>query len=359
MRTVRVELGERSYDISIERGLLREVGPMTAALGLKGRAAVVTNPTVAALYGEAVARSLEGAGFSPSFITVPDGEEYKSLEEAGKVFDSLISGRFERTSPVVALGGGVIGDLAGFVAATYLRGVPFIQVPTTLLSQVDSSVGGKTAVNHPKGKNLIGAFYQPRAVFIDPDVLKTLEAREVRAGLAEVIKYGVIWDERFFGFLEKNADALLKPGEEIIEAIVRSCAIKAEVVGKDEREEGLRAILNFGHTFGHAIEAFSGYGTFRHGEAVAIGMVMAAALSERLGGCHECAPRITALLRRLGMPVSPPDIPAGPFIEAMRLDKKVSSGRIRFVLASGMGRVFLREVGEAELRDFLLARAGR
>ena len=359
MRTVRVELGERSYDITIERGLLKETGPMTAALGLKGRAALVTNPTVNALYGDTVVKSLEAAGFRTSVITVPDGEEYKSLEEAGKVFDALIEGRFERSSPIVALGGGVIGDMAGFVAATYLRGVPFIQVPTTLLSQVDSSVGGKTAVNHPRGKNLIGAFYQPRAVFIDPDVLKTLDERELRAGLAEVIKYGVIWDSSFFEFLEQNADKLLEPGEEIIKAIEKSCAIKAEVVGRDEREEGIRAILNFGHTFGHAIEALSGYGTFRHGEAVAIGMAMAAGLSARLGGCLECGPRITALLKKLGMPFTPPPIGAGPFIEAMKLDKKVSGGQIRFVLASVMGKVFLKEVGEDALREFLAAGAGR
>jgi 3-dehydroquinate synthase len=353
MRKVRVELGERSYDISIERGLLKELGPMTAALGLKGRAALVTNPTVGALYAETAVKSLETAGFKTAVITVPDGEEYKSLEEAGKVFDALIEGRFERTSPIVALGGGVIGDMAGFVAATYLRGVPFIQVPTTLLSQVDSSVGGKTGVNHPKGKNLIGAFYQPRAVFIDPEVLKTLDERELRAGLAEVIKYGVIWDSSFFAFLEENADKLLAPGEEIIKAIEKSCAIKAEVVGKDEREEGMRAILNFGHTFGHAIEALSGYGTFRHGEAVAIGMAMAAGLSAVLGGSKECAPRITALLKKLGMPSAPPAIGAESFIDAMRLDKKVSSGRIRFILASEMGKVFLKEVGEDVLREFL------
>lgn len=358
MRTVRVELGERSYDISIERGILKDVGPMTAALGLKGRAALVTNPKVNALYGDIVVKSLEVAGFKTVVITVPDGEEYKSLDEAGKVFDALIEGRFERSSPIVALGGGVIGDMAGFVAATYLRGVPFIQVPTTLLSQVDSSVGGKTAVNHPKGKNLIGAFYQPRAVFIDPEVLKTLDERELRAGLAEVIKYGVIWDSAFFAFLEQNADKLLEPGEEIIKAIEKSCAIKAEVVGKDEREEGLRAILNFGHTFGHAIEALSGYGTFRHGEAVAIGMAMAAGLSAHQGGCNECGPRITTLLKKLGMPFAPPAIGVESFIDAMRLDKKVSSGRIRFILASEMGKVFLMEVGEDAIREFLRSWAG-
>lgn len=357
MRTVRVDLGERSYDISIERGVLNEAGPMMKALGLRGRAAVVTNPTVGALYGDALAASLRGAGIEPVVMTVPDGEEYKSLEVASGLFDSLVENRFERTSPVVALGGGVIGDLAGFVAATYLRGVPFVQVPTTLLSQVDSSVGGKTGVNHPKGKNLIGAFYQPKAVFIDPDVLRTLDEREIKAGLAEVIKYGVIRDEPFFAFLEENAGRLLLPGDEIISAIERSCAIKAEVVGKDELEGGLRAILNFGHTFGHAIEALSGYGTFRHGEAVAIGMVMAASLAGRLGGDRECARRIGALLKRLGMPYAPPPISPAAFIEAMRLDKKVSGGRIRFILPSRMGEVFLREVGEEEITDFLSSAA--
>lgn len=358
MRTVRVELGERSYGISIERGVLKEAGPMMKELGLKGSAAIVTNPTVGGLYGETVVRSLEAAGFKTVVITVPDGEEYKSLEVAGSIFDSLIENRFERSSPIVALGGGVIGDLAGFVAATYLRGVPFVQVPTTLLSQVDSSVGGKTGVNHPRGKNLIGAFYQPRAVFIDPEVLKTLDEREVRSGLAEVMKYGVIWDREFFAFLEENADRLLLPGDEIIKAIEVSCLIKAEVVGKDEREEGLRAILNFGHTFGHAIEALSGYGTFRHGEAVAIGMVMAAGLSERLGNCRDCGPRITALLKKLGMPYATPPISPDSFINAMKLDKKVSSGRIRFILPTEMGKVVLKEVGEAEIREFLLTQGG-
>ncbi|MEK7773341.1 MAG: 3-dehydroquinate synthase, partial [Deltaproteobacteria bacterium] len=279
MHTIRVELGQRSYPIHIERGLLSSIGTRLNDLGFKGRAAVVTNPRVGGLYAKAVCGALEAAGVVPAVITVPDGEEYKTLKEASKVYDGLIERMMERSSPVIALGGGVIGDLAGFVAATYLRGVPFIQIPTTLLAQVDSSVGGKTAVNHPKGKNLIGAFYQPRAVFIDPDALKTLDAREMRAGLAEVIKYGVIWDEGFFSFLEKNAEKLLTPGDELITAIEMSCRIKAEVVGLDETESGLRSILNFGHTFAHAIEALSGYGTFKHGEAVAIGMHMAARFS--------------------------------------------------------------------------------
>jgi len=358
MRTVRVDLGERSYDITIERGLLRQIGPMMKALGFKGMAAVVTNPKVCGLYGAVVTKSLEEAGLRPVVITVPDGEEYKSLEEVSKVFDALIAGRFERSTPIVALGGGVIGDLAGFVAATYLRGVPFVQVPTTLLSQVDSSVGGKTGVNHPRGKNLIGAFYQPKAVLIDPDVLKTLEDRELRAGLAEVVKYGVIRDPSFFAFLEENAGALLAQEDEIITAIEKSCLIKAEVVGKDEKEEGLRAILNFGHTFGHAIEALSGYGTFRHGEAVAIGMSMAAHLSGLLGDEGGCAKRIDALLERLGLPRVPPSLGAGEIIEAMKLDKKVTGGRIRFVLASRLGSVFLKEVDEEALREFLSKQPG-
>ncbi|HEY4706941.1 MAG TPA: 3-dehydroquinate synthase [Thermodesulfobacteriota bacterium] len=356
MSRIRVDLADRSYDIQIKRGLLRDIGPGMKALGLKGPAAVVTNPRVDGLYGNAVTDSLSSSGFTPLVINVPDGEEYKSLAEASKVFDVLIENRFERKSPIVALGGGVIGDLAGFVAATYLRGVPLIQVPTTLLSQVDSSVGGKTAVNHPKGKNLIGAFYQPMAVFIDPDVLKTLEEREIKAGLAEVIKYGVIRDPGFFTYLEENAKGLLS-NDKIIKAIERSCEIKAEIVGKDEKEEGLRAILNFGHTFGHAIEALSGYGSYRHGEAVAIGMAMAAALSARLGMCQECGAKITALLSSLGMPSSPPAISPKDFIDAMRLDKKVSGKAIRFVLPVKMGEVTVKEVGEEVLMDFLASYA--
>ncbi|OGP22357.1 MAG: 3-dehydroquinate synthase [Deltaproteobacteria bacterium GWA2_55_10] len=357
MSKIRVDLAERSYDIHIERGLLREIGPRMKALGLKGPAAVITNPTVDALYGKSVTDSLSASGFTPFVINVPDGEEYKSLSEASKVFDILIENRFERKSPIVALGGGVIGDLSGFIAATYLRGVPYIQAPTTLLSQVDSSVGGKTAVNHPKGKNLIGAFYQPRAVFIDPDVLKTLDEREIKAGLAEVIKYGIIRDLEFFSFLEENAKKLLGPGDEIIRCIERSCEIKAEIVGKDEKEENLRAILNFGHTFGHAIEALSGYGSYRHGEAVAIGMAMAAALSARLGLCTECGTRITALLSSFGMPFSPPEIKPKDFIDAMRLDKKVSGAAIRFVLVERMGEVIVREVGEEVLLELLASYA--
>lgn len=357
MRTLKVELGNRSYPIIIKRGLLGAVGGYMQGLGLSGKAAVITNPKVGGLYADTLIEGLRAAGFSPVLITVPDGEEYKSLAEASSIFDELIGHRMERSSPIIALGGGVIGDMAGFAAATYLRGVPYIQVPTTLLSQVDSSVGGKTAVNHPKGKNLIGVFYQPRAVYIDPDVLKTLETREVKAGLAEVVKYGVIWDSVFFNYLEDKASALMGLGEELIYAIEKSCAIKAEVVGSDETEQGLRAILNFGHTFGHAIEALSGYGTYKHGEAVGIGMAMASELSVRLGLCPaECGQRIKALLKGLSIPTDPPAMPVDEFIGSMKLDKKVSSSRMRFVLTADIGKVLLKEVSEQDLREYLFSR---
>lgn len=351
MRTITVELGERSYPIMIKRGLLSEVGARMKDLGFKGKAAVVTNPLVGELYAGELLKGLKDSGFSPFLITLPDGEEYKTIEVATTVYDALIENKLERNSPIIALGGGVIGDLTGFVAATYLRGVPYIQVPTTLLSQVDSSVGGKTAVNHPKGKNLIGAFYQPRAVFIDPEVLKTLEAREVRAGLAEVIKYGIIWDPAFFAFLEENSSALLDLKGELTKAIERSCEIKAEVVGADETEQGLRSILNLGHTFGHAIEALSGYGTYKHGEAVAIGMYLAARLSAALGLCDSgVVERVKGLVSSVGLPTEPPEFAVEEWIESMRLDKKVSSEAMRFVLIKRIGTVSLEEVGEEDLK---------
>ncbi|MFQ5736629.1 MAG: 3-dehydroquinate synthase [Thermodesulfobacteriota bacterium] len=354
MREINVELGSRTYTITIENGLFDTIGERVSSLGFTGKAALVTNPTVWELYGERVVKGLVAAGLAPVVIKVPDGEEYKNLAEASAVYDALIENRMERNSPIIALGGGVIGDLAGFVAATYLRGVPYIQVPTTLLAQVDSSVGGKTAVNHPRGKNLIGAFYQPRAVLIDPWTLHTLEPRELKAGLAEVVKYGVIWDSEFFGFLEASHEALLKPGsDELTRAIERSCEIKAEVVGNDETEQGLRAILNYGHTFGHAIESLAGYGTYKHGEAVAMGMAMAAEFSTILGLCGvRDEDRIKGLLRSLGLPVEQPGLPGTAFIESMRLDKKVSDGKLRFVLATEVGHVEIKEVDEEALEDF-------
>jgi len=374
MREIRVELDkkapDRSYPIFIERGLLDKVGGRMRRLGLKGVCALVTNPAVGALYSERVLNSLRKAGFSPIVVTVPDGEKYKTLKEVSRIYDRLLEEKLERDSSIIALGGGVTGDMAGFAAATFLRGVPYIQIPTTLLAQVDSSVGGKTGVNHPLGKNLIGAFYQPKAVFIDPDVLKTLERREKNAGLGEVVKYGIIRDKKFFSHLEDKREKLLnqiagpeilekKKGDEIIRAIERSCEIKAEIVSRDEKERGLRSILNFGHTFGHAVEALTNYTGFKHGEAVSIGMVMAAGLSFKLGMAREgVVKRIENLLSALGLPTRAPLLKPSDFIETMRLDKKVKAGRVRFVLIKDIGSAVLEEVSEEKLRDFLRGKAG-
>lgn len=273
MPTVRVDLsannGDRSYDIKVERKSLSGLGEALKALGFTGSCCIVTNPTVGALYLDEVKSSLNDAGFRVLSFEIPDGEEYKNLSVASSVIDKLVDERFERGSLIIALGGGVVGDLTGFVGSAYLRGIPYVQVPTTLLSQVDSSVGGKTAVNHSKGKNLIGAFYQPRLVFIDPEVLKTLDMREIRAGLAEVVKYGIIKDPDFYEFLESSGAKLLDySSTELEKAIIRSCELKASIVSDDETETGVRAILNFGHTFGHAIEAITEYKTYKHGEAI-------------------------------------------------------------------------------------------
>ncbi|MBI5886467.1 MAG: 3-dehydroquinate synthase [Deltaproteobacteria bacterium] len=360
---VNVDLGDRSYPIIIKDGALGTIGAHLKKLGLKGRAALVTNRRVGALYAQTVIASLSEAGLDPFVITLPDGEGYKTLECAQRIYDGLIRHRMERTSPVVALGGGVIGDMAGFAAATFLRGVPYIQAPTTLLAQVDSSVGGKTGVNHPRGKNLIGAFHQPKAVFIDPLVLKTLAPRQLRAGLAEVIKYGVIVDEGFFAYLEANVERLLTPGSgPLAKAIERSCRIKAGVVSADEREGGLRAILNFGHTFGHAIETGAGYGRYLHGEAVAVGMCMVAGFSAELGLCPEPdAARIIALVEACGLPARARDIPVGVVMRSLRLDKKVASGAIRFILSTGIGGVVMRKVDERDISRFYrrFMRSGR
>ncbi|MBI5234716.1 MAG: 3-dehydroquinate synthase [Deltaproteobacteria bacterium] len=354
MPKITVQLEDRSYPIVIENGLLDAVGARCASLGFVGQAVVVTNPVVSALCAKRVMASLKRTGFAPFIITLPDGERYKTLKTVSSVYDALVKRRVERRTPIIALGGGVIGDMAGFVAATYLRGVPYIQVPTTLLSQVDSSVGGKTGVNHPNGKNLIGAFYQPRAVFIDPETLDTLSEREFKAGLAEVIKYGVISDERFFNFLEKNAKTLAQRGLPLVKAIKRSCEIKAAVVASDERESGLRAILNFGHTFGHAIEATAGYGRIKHGEAVSIGMLLAARFSFKRGLCGAEAPeRLEKLLLALGMKTHIPRLPVPALMRAMTLDKKVSAGRLRFVLTRGIGRVEVLQADAGEVEAFL------
>ncbi|MFQ5585454.1 MAG: 3-dehydroquinate synthase [Thermodesulfobacteriota bacterium] len=351
---VTVHLGERSYPIFIGSGESRKVGERMRKLGHAGKVAMVTNPVVGGLYGEAVLASLKEAGFEPVPIEIPDGEEYKTLDVASTIYDELVAHRFERGSPIVALGGGVVGDIAGFVAATFLRGLPYVQIPTTLLAQVDSSVGGKTAVNHPEGKNLIGAFYQPKGVIIDIDLLRSLDKREIRAGMAEVIKYGIIRDETFFAFLEEQCEEVVGLGDNLLHAVRHSCEIKADVVAADEREGGVRSILNFGHTLGHAIEATSGYGEYRHGEAVAMGMVFAADLSLKMGLCHEdTKKRIKMLLSRAGLPTEPPHVPFDILLKSMELDKKVIGEKIRFVLVEEIGNVTVCELGKGQLRELV------
>jgi 3-dehydroquinate synthase len=359
MQSLKVDLGERSYPIHIGAGLLAR-GELIARHLRQKRAAIITNVTVAPLHLAPLKRALESAGVQVVVITLPDGEEHKSWETLNRIFDALIEHRCERGAALVALGGGVIGDLAGFAAATYRRGVPYIQVPTTLLAQVDSSVGGKTAINHPAAKNMIGAFYQPVVVISDTDTLSTLPAREFAAGLAEVVKYGLIRDRRFFDWLEANMARLVaRQPEALAYAIERSCVNKAEVVALDEREDGPRAMLNFGHTFGHAIEAGTGYGTWLHGEAVGAGMVLALRLSQRLDlVSHEDVRRATALIEAAGVPVRAPVFGLDRYLELMGHDKKVEGGRLRFVLLKGIGEAFLSDqVPRAVLAHVLAAPA--
>lgn len=337
MERLTVALGERSYPISIGQGLLVQPDLFLGAIASK-KVMVVTNETIAPLYLEQLKASLEGLVVDT--VILPDGEQYKNLEVLNQIFSALLEQLHSRDTTIVALGGGVIGDMAGFAASCYQRGVPFIQVPTTLLSQVDSSVGGKTAVNHPMGKNMIGAFYQPKSVVIDIDCLKTLPERELSAGLAEVIKYGIIYDFAFFEWLEANLDALLALEPEAMSyAIARCCEIKAEVVRQDERESGIRALLNLGHTFGHAIEAEQGYGQWLHGEAVGAGMVMAAHCAELLGLVDQAqVARMTALIERAKLPVSPPsEMGVEQFLPHMLRDKKVLNGVLRLVLPTSIG----------------------
>jgi len=331
------------YDILIAGGLF---GNTAAWRGLpaSAQAVIVSNPTVDALYGDALAAAITHNHRRVSRVLLPDGEAYKTWASLNLVFDHLLAHGCDRKTVLYALGGGVVGDMAGFAAATYMRGVPFVQVPTTLLAQVDSSVGGKTAINHPLGKNMIGAFYQPARVVCDLDTLATLPARELAAGLAEVIKYGPIADMAFFDWIEGHLDALLaRDRAALAHAVRRSCEIKAAVVGEDERESGLRAILNFGHTFGHAIEAGQGYGAWLHGEAVGCGMVLAAALSAELGLVPPAfVERLTRLAQRAGLPVQAPCMPDERWLELMRVDKKAEAGAIRFVLIETPGRAALR-----------------
>ena len=350
MQSLSVTLGERSYPIHIGAGLLDDARLYAPHAGT-GTVAVVSNATIAPLYLERVTRALDQAGMARLVtILVEDGEQAKSSASLDRVFDALLAAHCGRDSVIVALGGGVVGDLAGFAAAVYQRGIPFIQVPTTLLVQVDSSVGGKTAINHPRGKNMIGAFHQPLAVIADVGTLDTLPDRELRAGIAEVIKHGFILDLQFVGWLEENIGKLLARDRAALEhAVWRSCELKAKVVAADERESGLRAILNFGHTFGHAIEAGVGYGDWLHGEAVATGMVMAAELSARAGTLRrEDADRVKALIARAGLPVQGPRLAVDRYLELMQGDKKAAAGRVRFILLEGLGRAVLR--GDLETR---------
>ena len=343
MRIVKVNLGTRSYHIKVAPGLLSTLGAECARLQFSSRCAVITDGKVEPLYAKKACRSLKHAGFDPLLVSVPAGERAKSLKTVERCYNQFAAHRIERKSLVIALGGGVVGDLAGFIAATYLRGLPFVQVPTTLLAQVDSSVGGKTGVNLKAGKNLVGAFHQPQLVLCDLDTLNTLPAREYRAGLAEVVKYGVIADRALFDRLEHTMPALLQRNLALLAAVIaRCCEIKAQVVAEDETESGLRAILNFGHTVGHALEAISGYGKYLHGEAISIGQVAAAQLSvDLLNLPAGDAARITSLLNAAGLPtrVKLNRAQKQRLLNAMRLDKKVSSGEIKFVLARELGKV--------------------
>lgn len=339
---IRVALQSGPYDIVMRPNCLDQMGSMMRSFDLTNRALVVTNPGIAEMYGERATDSLRSAGFEPAVVEVPDGEEQKSLEWAEKLYDSMLSHSMDRRSPIIALGGGVVGDLAGFAAATFLRGIPFIQAPTSLLAQVDASVGGKVAVDHRRGKNLIGAFHQPILVLVSLDTLDSLPERELRAGMAEVIKYGIIADADFFSYIEDNLDATLQRKSGVLAHLVsRSCEIKAQIVVEDEREHGRRAILNFGHTMGHAIETQTG---MLHGEAIAVGMVYATRIAERMGMLGDnSVQRLIDLVRRTGLPSKCEGLDVSATIETMRLDKKSVGGRLRFILPHRIGEVVIRD----------------
>jgi len=358
VNTLRVELGSRGYPILIGAGLLARSDLL--AQHVPGRdILLVSNTTVAPLYAAALKRGLGDRRIVE--VTLPDGESHKTLSTAARILDVMVANRFARDCSVIALGGGVVGDMAGFAAACYQRGVAYVQVPTTLLAQVDSSVGGKTGVNHPGGKNLIGAFHQPSAVLADTDTLKTLPPRELRAGLAEVIKYGLISDAALFGWLEQHMDKLLAHDADALTHIIRrSCEIKAEIVGRDEREQGDRALLNLGHTFGHALESTTGYTKWLHGEAVGAGLLMAATMSHEAGlMTRDVVDRLRALLERTGLPTEARDLRADTVLEHMRIDKKVKSGRIRLVLLRSIGASFVTaDYPDAALQRTLEAHLG-
>ncbi len=356
MTRIQVESERGRYPIVIDPGLRHRLGGCLREAIEGDRVGLVTNSKIDRLYGAPVRQSLVASGFRPVTLRVPDGERYKTLEQVSRIYDALVRHRFERGSTLIALGGGVIGDMAGFAAATYLRGIACVQVPTTVVAQVDASIGGKTGVDHPKGKNLIGAFHAPKMVCIDPEVLTTLSKREFVAGLAEVVKYGVIADARFFSELERHADALVRREAGVVSACIKRAAeMKAEVVSADERESGLRKILNYGHTLGHAIETLTGYRACRHGEAVAIGMMFAARLSCHLGGMPQGeVERQAGLLARLGLPTQiPKGLKPGALLKVMLQDKKVSAGEVYFVLPEKIGSTRVEKVNRNLLESFL------
>ncbi len=361
---IRVDLSrstkDDSYDILIGSGIVQanagmEITGIFKSIGLKDRACVMTSETVVRLYGPVLKDFLENAGIKPVVLTLPDGERTKSLNYLSYLYDELIKNRFERGDFIIAFGGGVIGDLAGYAAATYLRGINFIQIPTTLLADVDSSVGGKTAIDHPGGKNLIGAFYQPECVIIDVNFLDTLPERELKNGFAEVIKYGVVLDAEFFTYLENNYEKILSYDKDSLMYIIeKSCAIKADVVNKDEKESGLRSVLNFGHSLGHAIEVLYNYETVKHGEAIAVGMIFASMVSKDLALCTgETVDRVKTLIKNSGLPASIPDFSPEEYINAMKLDKKVSDKLIKFVLIKDIGGFVFKELDFEYISKFL------
>ena len=355
MQQIRVELDKNSYPIYIERGSLSGLGDFLKRNMSLSKMALVTNSTINSLYGDTVRESLRSANIEVETTEVPDGEEAKSLECLGKLFDAFVDFRMTRQSGVVALGGGVVGDLAGFAAATFMRGIPFVQIPTSLIAQVDSSVGGKTAVNHPSGKNLIGAFHQPKFVLIDVGVLETLPEREFKSGLAEVIKHGLIMDSELFEYMEGDLMKILDLDMNSIQQLVsRSCKDKATIVEQDEKERNVRAVLNYGHTVGHSIEAVTGYKVFRHGEAVAIGMTVAARLAVNMGILDkDCAERQDRLLAAYGLPTTFPDLDMGEIMETVYLDKKIKgSGKPRFVLLKDIGKaIIVEDVTDDQIRE--------
>ncbi|MEG3436613.1 3-dehydroquinate synthase [Pannus brasiliensis CCIBt3594] len=358
-----VTLPDRSYDILIESGGLAELGTRMGSLKLGKKVLLVSNPDIFDYYGKIALYSLEKAGFDVSYHLIPAGENYKTLESIERIYDTALDRRLERSSTMVALGGGVIGDMTGFAAATWLRGIHFVQVPTSLLAMVDASIGGKTGVNHPRGKNLIGAFYQPRLVLIDPAVLKTLPEREFRAGMAEVIKYGVIRDADLFDRLEAapKLDRFTDLDRELLQTIItRSCQAKADVVSEDEKESGLRAILNYGHTIAHAIESLTGYSAINHGEAVGMGMVAAGAIAVRLGlWTEEEARRQNALIRKAGLETRIPPLDVGEVLDTLTTDKKVKAGKVRFILPTSIGTVEITDRVTPDLVREVLAETGK